>query len=323
MTQTKRSYFKKGYPVQSFKKSEWEIIKNKIWRSRYLYLMILPVTIYFVIFHYTPMYGAQIAFKDFNPFDGIVNSPWVGFKYFKQFFESVYFTRLIRNTLIINIYSILIGFPAPIILALMINEVVSTKFKRVIQTIVYLPHFISIIVVSGMIMSFLSTRSGIINMIIRFFDGESIQFMATPSWFPTIYVFSGVWQEAGWGSIIYLAAITSIDTELYEAAIIDGSSKWKQLIHITLPSLIPTIIIMLILRMGGLFTVGFEKIMLLYNPLTYDTADVISTYVYRRGVLGMEYSFSTAVGLFNSVINLLMLALFNAFCKKVSETSLW
>lgn len=298
-------------------------VKRNLYKSRYLYIMIAPVLVYYLIFCYGPMYGAQIAFRDFNPFQGIWNSPWVGFRYFEQFFQSVYFWRLIRNTLFINLYDLVVGFPAPIILALMINEVHNNTFKSIVQTSVYLPHFISTVVVVGMLVSFLSPSSGIVNTIIKALGGRPIHFLAEPRWFTTIYVWSGVWQGAGWGSIIYLAALTSIDPSLYEAAIVDGASRWQRLINITIPSIIPTIIIMLILRMGSMFSVGFEKIMLMYNPVTYETADVISTYVYRRGIQGAEYSFSTAVGLFNSVINLIMLVSFNAISRRISETSLW
>jgi len=285
--------------------------------------MILPVVAYYIIFKYIPMYGAQIAFRDFNPYQGFWGSPWVGFKYFKQFFNSVYFFRLLRNTFAINLYDLIVGFPAPIILALMINEVKNNSFKRVVQTIVYLPHFISIVVLAGMIISFLSPRNGIINLIIKTFGGQPIHFLAEPAWFRTIYVWSGIWQGAGWGSIIYLAALTSIDQTLYEAAIVDGATRWKRLIHITIPCIIPTVVIMFILRMGNMFSVGHEKVMLLYNPITYETADVISTYVYRRGLEGGEYSFSTAVGLFNSAINFITLFIFNNISRKVSEVSLW
>lgn len=298
-------------------------IKKGIYKSRYLYIMIAPVALYYIIFHYVPLYGAQIAFKDFNPFEGIWKSPWAGFKYFMQFFQSVYFWRLIKNTLVINVYGIIVGFPAPILLALLLNEVRNKLFKKSVQTIVYLPHFISTVVVAGMLVSFLSPSTGFINGIIQAVGAQPIHFLSEPGWFKSIYVWSGVWQEAGWGSIIYLASLTGIDPALYEAAIVDGSTRWQRLIYITIPSLIPTIVIMLILRMGGLLNVGFEKIMLLYNPVTYESADVISTYVYRRGVLGAEYSFSTAVGLFNSVVNFIIIISFNALSRRISETSLW
>ncbi len=301
---------------------KYATLKN-LYRSRYLYLLIAPVVLYYILFHYFPLYGIQIAFKDFNPFLGVWDSPWAGFKYFQQFFSSVYLKRLLSNTLILNLYALVVGFPAPIILALMINEVRLNPLKRAIQTIVYIPHFISLVVVVGMLISFLSPRNGMVNVILTALGGESIHFLAEPKWFKTIYVFSGIWQEAGWGCIIYLAAIAGIDPCLYESAIVDGASRWQRLLKITIPSVIPTVIIMLILRMGSLFSVGFEKIMLMYNPITYETADVISTYVYRRGIQGGEFSFSTAVGLFNSVINLVMLITFNTISKKVSDTSLW
>ena len=284
--------------------------------------MALPVVAYYIIFHYAPMYGAIIAFKEFNPALGIMGSPWVGFKHFKSFFEGVYFWRLVRNTLLISVYSLIWGFPAPIILALLLNEVKNKYFKRTVQTVSYLPHFISLVVVCGIIKDFTST-DGVINDIIEFLGGERTNFLMIPEWFRPIYVGSGIWQEVGWGSIIYLAAITNIDPQLYEAATIDGASRWKQTWHITLPGIVPTIVILLILRLGGLMSVGFEKIILLYNSATMETADVISSYVYRRGLLDFDYSFSAAVGLFNSVINLILITSANRLSRKVSETSLW
>jgi len=268
------------------------------------------------------MYGAIIAFKEFNPALGIMGSPWVGFKHFKSFFEGVYFWRLVRNTLLISVYSLIWGFPAPIILALLLNEVKNKYFKRTVQTVSYLPHFISLVVVCGIIKDFTST-DGVINDIIEFLGGERTNFLMIPEWFRPIYVGSGIWQEVGWGSIIYLAAITNIDPQLYEAATIDGASRCKQIWHITLPGIVPTIVILLILRLGGLMSVGFEKIILLYNSATMETADVISSYVYRRGLLDFDYSFSAAVGLFNSVINLILITSANRLSRKVSETSLW
>ena len=272
---------------------------------------------------YAPMYGAQIAFRDFSPVLGITGSKWVGFKYFIQFFKSEYFGRLIKNTLGISLYSIIVSFPIPIILALLINEVRGKFFKRSVQTVVYLPHFISAVVVVSILSALLSPSSGLINQLITAFGGTPIHFMAEPKYFKTIYVLSDIWQSAGYGSIVYMAALTGIDPSLYEAATVDGASKWDKLIHITLPGLLPTIIIMLILRMGSIFSVGYEKIMLMYNPATYETADVISTYVYRRAFESGDYSFSAAVGLFNSVINFTIIVLFNKFSKKISEVSLW
>jgi putative aldouronate transport system permease protein len=284
--------------------------------------MLLPVVAYYLVFHYEPMYGAQIAFKDFSPGKGIWNSPWVGFKYFKEWFNSVYFWRLMRNTLLINVYDVLFGFPAPIILALLLNEIKSRTFKRTAQTVTYLPHFISLVVVCGLIVDFL-TNDGLINNILNALGLESIPFMIKPEWFRTIYVTSGIWQGVGWGSIIYLAALSGVDPQLYEAATMDGAGRWKQTWHITLPCIMPTIVIMLILRLGQMLNVGAEKILLLYNPSTYETADVISTYVYRRGLLEMNYSYSTAVGLFNSIINFLLLVTFNKVSRRITETSLW
>ena len=234
----------------------------------------------------------------------------------------MFFGRLIKNTLLISLYSLLWGFPAPILLALLLNEVKKEKFKRSVQTITYLPHFVSLVVICGMLIDFTSTE-GVINDIVEAFGGERTNYLMRPESFRTIYVASGIWQGIGWGSIIYLASMTNIDPQLYEAAIIDGAGRWKQTLHITLPGIAPTIVILLILRLGGLMSVGFEKIILLYNPTTMETADVISSYVYRRGLLDFDYSFSAAVGLFNSVINFILILLANRFSRELSETSLW
>lgn len=285
-------------------------------------MMSFPL-VYMIIFCYLPMYGVQIAFRDFNPFVGIWESPWVGFKHFTDFFSSIYFGRLIRNTLVISLLHLGIGFPAAIIMALMINEINNHRFKRVVQTIAYLPHFISSVVVAGLVLSILATRTGIINQLIAALGFEEITFMTKAPLFPFILVGADVWQGTGWGSIIYLATITSIDPALYEAAVVDGASRWKQMKYITLPSIMPTIIIMFILRVGSIFTVGFQKILLMYNPQIYERADVIGTYVYRRGLMGLEYSFGSAVDLFNTVLNLIMLLVFNKLSKVVTKTSLW
>jgi len=291
-------------------------------KNKQIYLMLIPVVAYFIIFCYIPMYGAQIAFKSFSPGKGIWNSPWVGFQHFKDFFEGIYFYRLIRNTLLINLYDLILGFPAPIILALMINEIKKDVFKRAVQTISYLPHFVSMVVLCGLLIDFLG-RDGVINNILNIMNIDSIPFLIQKEWFRTIYVSSGIWQGIGWGSIIYLSAISSIDQEQYEAAIIDGAGRIKQLMYITLPSILPTIIIMFILRTGRMMDIGVEKVMLLYNPLTYETADVISTYVYRKGILDASFSFSAAVGLFNSIINFILLFSVNQLSRKTTETSLW
>ncbi|NOU94015.1 ABC transporter permease subunit [Paenibacillus sp. LMG 31456] len=294
-----------------------DLSKNKI-----VYFMALPVIAYYLIFDYGPMYGASIAFKDFSAIKGISGSPWVGFQNFSDFFKDVYFGRIFRNTLLISLYNIIFGFPAPIILALLLNEVRKQIFKRFVQSVTYLPHFISVMVLCGLIVDFTS-RNGIINDLLAFMGMERITMLLKPELFRTIYVGSNIWQELGWGSIIYLAALAGIDQDLYEAATIDGAGRFKQMLHVTLPGIMPTIIILFILKMGSMMNVGFDKIFLLYNPITYETSDVISTYVYRKGILEANYSFSAAVGLFNSIINFLLLVATNQFSKKVNETSLW
>ncbi len=288
-----------------------------------LYLLILPVLLYFIIFHYWPMYGVQIAFKDFMASKGISGSPWVGFKYFERFFKSYYFGRLIRNTLGINLYQLSVAFPIPIILALMMNEVKNNKFKRTVQTVTYAPHFISTVVLVGMVVSFLLPSTGIVNMFIKALGFQPISFMTEPKWFKTIYVFSGIWQNMGWNSIIYMAALAGVAPELHEAAIVDGASRTQRIWHINIPGILPTIIIMFIMETGKIMNVGFEKAFLMQNDLNISSSDVISTFVYRSGILGAQYSFSTAVGLFNSVINFIMLILVNSISRRLSETSLW
>lgn len=292
-------------------------------RDKYLLLLILPVVIYYVVFSYIPMYGVIIAFKDFSPGKGILGSPWAGLKWFEEYFKSIYFTRTLRNTILISVYNLIWGFPVPIIFALLLNELKDGVFKRTVQTISYLPHFISVVVVVGMMVNFLSPTDGLINLLIKRLGGQPIAFMSDPKWFRTLYVGSGIWQEFGWNSIIYLAALSSLDPQLYEAARIDGANRWQQVWHITIPGIMPTAIILLILSIGGLLSVGFEKIILMYSPATYETADVISTYVYRRGILNSQYSFGAAVGLFNSVISFILLYFANGISKRVTEVALW
>jgi putative aldouronate transport system permease protein len=287
-----------------------------------LYLIALPVVAYYIIFHYVPMYGAQIAFRDFSPSTGITGSPWVGFEHFTDFFSSIYFIRVLKNTLTISVTSLVFGFPAPIILALLINELRSRRFSRTVQLITYMPHFISMVVVCGMILEF-TTRSGLISVVLSYFGVPAKTMLNDAGLFVPIYVISGIWQGVGWGSIIYLAALTGIDEELYQAASIDGAGRWKQTLHVTLPGLLPTIIVLLILRTGNILGVGAEKIILLYNPSIYETSDVISSYVYRRGILNADWSFSSAVGLFNSVINFLLVAFVNWLARRTGDTSLW
>lgn len=299
-----------------------ERAKRDFIKNKEIYFLAIPVIAFYIIFHYAPMYGALIAFKNYTPSKGVMGSSWVGLRNFKEFFSSYYFWRLVKNTLFISLNSIIFGFPAPIILALLINELRTKWFTKIVQTITYLPHFISLVVICGMIKDFTSD-TGIINYIMSFFGGQNYNLLNYPKFFVPIYITSDIWQGIGWGSIIYLAALMGIDQEQYEAASIDGAGKWKQTLHITLPGILPTITIMLILRLGNILNVGFEKIILLYNPAIYETSDVISTYVYRKGLQEFNWSFSSAVGLFNSVINFIFLVSSNWLSKKFNETSLW
>lgn len=292
-------------------------------RSNYqLYIMLIPVIAYFLLFHYKPMYGAIIAFKNFNPRKGIWGSEWVGMEHFISFFTDPYFGRILGNTLVISLTTLVFGFPAPIILALMMNEIRCNWFKKTVQTLTYLPHFISLVVICGMIRTF-TMNNGVITTLLSYFGFAKETMLNKPELFVPIYVISEIWQTVGWGSIVYLAALTGIDMELYEAAEIDGAGRWKQTLHITLPSIAPTIVVMLILRMGSVLGVGYEKIILLYNEAIYSKADVISSYVYRRGLLQSDYSYSTAVGLFNSVINFVLVVAANQISKRASDSSLW
>lgn len=290
--------------------------------NKSLYLMVLPVLAYYLLFHYGPLYGAIIAFKDFSPRLGILGSPWVGFKHFISFWSAPSFWVLLRNTLRISLTSLVFSFPAPIILALLLNELRSATYAKIVQNLTYLPHFISLVVICGMVKDF-TMDDGIIVYFMSLFGFEPKTLLNYPEYFVPVYVISGIWSSIGWSSIIYLAALTGVDPQLYEAAKIDGANRWQQLLNVTLPSIVPTIIIMLILAIGGLLSVGYEKILLLYNDATRNVSDVISTYVYRRGLLEQNWSFSTAVGLFNSVVNFLFITGANSISKRVSDTSLW
>ena len=309
---------------ESFNYFSWTAIRKDFQRNKWIYLMALPILAFYILFHYVPMYGATIAFRNFMPIRGIMDSPWVGLAHFETFFGSVHAWRVIRNTFLLSFYSMLWGFPAPIIFALLLNEVHNTVFKRISQTLSYLPHFISIVVACALVMIFVSS-AGVINDIIAFFAGEEARrnLLMDPSNFRTIFIASEIWQGIGFGSIIYLAAIAGIDQESYEAAIIDGASRFKRCIHITIPGIMPTIIILLILRMGMLMTVGFERVLLLQNPGIFETSDVIATFVFRRGILDADWGFSAAVGLFNSVINFAFVLSANFISRKFSDTSLF
>ncbi|MGG6310878.1 ABC transporter permease [Paenibacillus macerans] len=298
-------------------------LRKKILHNWQLYLFIAPALLSILIFSYVPMYGIQIAFKNFIPVDGIMGSPWVGFDHFERFFNSYYFWDLLWNTLSISLYGLAVGFPLPIILALAFNEVKDGFFKRTVQTVTYAPHFISMVVMAGMIITFLTPSSGMIVNLIEALGLNPPDFLTDPRWFKTVYVLSDVWQGTGWGTIIYLAALTSVDPGLHEAAILDGASRLQRIRYINIPAIMPTITILMILNMGSLLGVGFEKILLLQNPLNMESSDVISTFVYRSGLLDAQYSFSTAVGLFNSVVNAVLLIVVNQIVRRTSENSLW
>ena len=284
--------------------------------------MLAPMLV-IIIFSYGPMFGVQIAFKEFRARDGIWGSPWIGFLHFKTFFNSYQFVRVLTNTLGISLYGLIAGFPIPIILAILVNESSHNRFKKAVQLITFAPHFISTVVMTSMIMMFLSVYGGPVNNLLVLLGGERLDFMAKPTLFKSIYVWSGIWQNMGYSSVIYIAALSAIDPALYEAATIDGASKFQKIIHIDLPGIAPTIIILLILNSGQIMNVGYEKILLMQNPLNMPASDVISTYVYRMGLENAQYSFSAAVGLFNSVVNAFLLVLVNQVARKLGETSLW
>lgn len=298
------------------------VLKKDLFKNKWKYLMILPVVIYIAVFCYKPMYGVIIAFKNFRPAVGIIDSPWVGFRHFTTFFSDYNFWRILKNTFSISALSILFGFPAPILLALLINEIRNTKFKRMVQTISYMPYFISMVIICGLIKTFCQS-DGIITDLIVALGGERINLLASKNWFYPIYIISNIWQNIGWDSIIYLAALSGIDQEQYEAAKVDGAGRIRQIISVTLPGLMPTVTILFILKMGSILNVGFEKILLLYSPTTYEVADVISTYVYRIGILDANFSYSTAIGLFNSIVNIIFLLLTNTISKKMNNSGLF
>lgn len=303
--------------------------KNKaiaqILRDRQLYYMLIPFFLWYIIMYYMPLYGIQIAFKNYKPLKGIAESDWVGLKHFINFFQNPYCWRVIRNTILINVYNILFIFPLPIVFALLLNELRNKKFKVIVETASYLPHFISTVIVVGLVISLLSPTTGIINLARELFGSDRVYFLAKPQYFRTIYITMGGWQGIGFGAIIYTSALCSIDASLYEAARIDGAGRFKQFLHVTIPGIMPTIAIMLIMKIGSIMSLGMEAIILLYQPITYETADVISSYVYRVGLesANPQYSFAAAVGLFEGVVSLVLVLLANKFSKAVTETSLF
>lgn len=323
LRRVKKSAMAAGMPQKTF----GQRLKRDLRKNRSAYLIFLPVLLFYLIFCYKPMYGVLIAFKDFSPYKGITGSPWAsqyGFKYFLDFFNSVYFGRLIRNTLTISITNLLVTFPAPIILALLLNEMRNKKYKGLLQTLTYLPHFISMVVICGMIRMFVDYNGFITQALsaLGIVDGN-LSLLSNKDYFVPIYVLSGLWQTIGWSAIIYGSALAGVDQELYEAARIDGANRWQQTIHVTLPSIMMTIIMMFILRIGSIMGVGHEKIILLYNAGIYESADVISSYVYRKGLLDADWSYAAAVGLFNSVINLVLVLTANKITKKTTDMGLW
>lgn len=306
--------------VASNWKAGWRVArKNKI-----LYLLMLPGILYYIIFKYVPMYGILIAFQDYSMGLGIWGSKFVGFKHFIEFFVNTPDSwKLIRNTLMLNLYDLLFHFPTPIVLALLFHELRNKYFKRMVQTISYMPHFLSTVVIAGILVIFLSPTTGIANVIMKWFGAEPVMFLGLPEWFRTIFIGSEIWQKAGWGTILYLAAIAGIDPSLYEAAEMDGANRFRKMWHITLVGMVPVMIILFVLNLGHIMEIGYQKIILLYNPMNYETSDVINTYVYRRGILDADFSFASAVGLFQSVIGLVLVVFANRIARKHSETSLW
>ncbi|MFR8088191.1 MAG: ABC transporter permease [Lachnospirales bacterium] len=305
------------------KEGYWARLFKSLNRTKFLQLLLLPGLIYYIVFQYVPMYGVIIAFKDYKIREGILGSDWVGLQHFKDFFNYMYSWRIIRNTVLLNFYNLIFGFPMPIIFAILLNEVRNLRYKKFVQTISYMPHFISTVSIVGILTMILSPTSGIVNVLISKLGGTPIYFMTRPEWFRTIYVASGVWQDLGWDAIIYIAALASVNQELYEAAVIDGASRLKQIWHVSLPGIRSTIVIMLIMRMGSMMSSNTDKVLLMQNELTYDVSDIIGTYVYRRGIRDADYSYSTAVGLFNSVINVIFVVAANTIAKKLGESSLW
>ena len=294
-----------------------------MWRTRWLHVLALPGLIYLAIFQYAPMYGVLMAFQNFRTRDGVWGSEWVGLDQFRRFFDHPFFWQLIRNTLAINIYQLIFFFPLPIIFALLLNEVRPMFFKRTVQTVSYLPNFISTVAIVGMLIMFLSPTDGFINRIIVFFGGNTIHFMARPEWFRPLFIFVDIWSGLGWGAIIYIAALAGVNPELYESAVLDGASRIKMMRHISIPGIAPTIIILLLLRLGQMMSLGHEQVLLMQNALNMQTSEVISTFIFRRGLEFNDFSFAQAVSVFNSLINIVILVIANQISRKVSETSLW
>lgn len=298
-------------------------LKKAFIRDWQLYILVIPALTYFFIFDFIPMYGVQIAFRDYTPAGGFTGSEWVGLEHFRRFFGAPRFWQILKNTIRLGLYGLFGGFPFPIILALIVNQCKYMKFKKVYQMIVYTPHFISITVLCGMLYVFLSPSTGILNNVVASLGGERIHFMGEPALFPHIYVWSGIWQNTGWGMIIYLAALSSISPDLYEAAKIDGATRLKTILYIEIPSIVPTIVILFIMNTGQFMSIGFQKAYLLQNPLNLNTSEIIATYVYSQGLLGAQFSYSSAIGLFNTAVNLVLILSVNTIAKKLKQTTLF
>lgn len=312
------------------KESKWTRFWRGMKRTKYLHMLMIPGLLYYIIFQYLPLYGIIIAFKDFRLMAGqsfiesILTSDWVGFRHFVDFFNGPNFIKLLKNTFLLSFYSILWGFPAPILLAVLLNEVRQMWYKRFVQTVSYLPHFISVVAIVGLFKMMFSPDSGIVNTIlVKLFGIDPIYFFGDPDWFRTLFISSGIWQELGWGTIIYLAAIARVDEEQHESAVIDGATRVQRIWHITMPAMKPTIIILMIMQLGGLLSMGIQKVILMYSPMTYETADIVGTYVFRRGLIQQDYSFATAVGLFDAMVALVLITMANYVSRWVTKESLW
>lgn len=301
----------------------WTRLWDHFKREWQIYVMLLPTILWFIVFLYKPMYGLQIAFKDYSIFRGVAGSPWVGFEHFETLFSNDQFLRAIGNTIKISALNLLFGFPAPIILALMFNEVLHATYKRTAQTIVYLPHFISSVIIAGIVITAFSPTAGIVNTVMGWFGLDAVYFLTQPEWFRPIFVGTGIWQEAGFGSIVFLAAIAGVNPSLYESAVVDGANRWQMMWKITIPSILPTILIMLIIRIGNIMEVSFELVILLYQPATYETADVVNTWIYRQGLQSGQYDLAAAGGLFNAVVAFVLVMTANTLSRRFSRISLW
>lgn len=313
----------KNITVKCEKKKTGKSLLGQINRDKQLYFLLIPFLVFYILFVFKPMAGMVIAFKDYSVYKGIADSPWVGFKYFTEFFESEFFVKVLRNTLLISLYQLAIGFPLPIIFALLLNEVSLKKYKMAVQTFSYLPYFISTVVIAGMVTMFLSPSNGIVNILLEKIGFEKVYFLTKPEWFRRIYTMTNIWVGLGYNSVVYIAALSGVDQQLYEACTLDGGGKFRQVLSVTIPGILPTIVTMFLIQIGNILNVGYELIILLYQPVTYETADTISTYVYRMGIEQANYSLSTAVSFFNSLVGFVLVVIANHISNKVNDTGLW